>query len=264
MCILLRHLQPHFALLTGLPDALNFLPRLTPQQIDQFLLHRVARDQSAWQGQLHVVLRQKGLQHFHGVGILHVRWEIRPVPQMTPTSNHGQIHAGAPTFDFNRQDVRILVANTLNPLLVQHFGERADLVSDFSGLLKLEHLGVLVHALLELCHHFFGFPAHEALSVFHIVHVVLHRNRPHTRGRAAFDLIEQARAGAVSKNTVLTGAQFEDLLHEPNGFAHGPHTRIGPKVIVLLVNSASVVNHPRDVLSPGVGVGAGRRQARQV
>jgi len=177
-----------------------------------------------------------------------VRGEIRLVAEMAAAAHHREIHAHAPALRDHREDVDVAVAADLDRLLLQHGRERAHLVAHRRRLLELQLGRERMHLLLELLHHF-GLPAEqEARGIRHIDGVVLGRNRADARRGAAPDLMQQARPRAVVEDRILAGAQLEHALQDLNALAHGPRTRERPEILILLVDRAAVVRHPRKAM----------------
>ena len=241
---MLRHVQPRAALLARLVHGRDSLATGGTQQLDRIGIHLVTGDQRGWGRHFQVVLCHESFQDVRGLGVLHVRRKIRPVAQMPPIAHHRQVDAGLATLNRHCQDIHIPVVHRLHRLLVQDLGQGTDLVAQFSRLLELQSFGMGHHALLERLHHLLGVAAQKAGGALHIARIVLWTDLPHTRGRAALDLVQQARSGAVVEHRVLAGAQTKDFLHEPNGFAHRPHAGVRTKILVRLVHGPTVVDHP--------------------
>ena len=133
----------------------------------------------------------------------------------------------------------------LDRLLVQHARQRADLVPDLGRLLELQRLGARHHLRLQRIHQLLLLALQEALGVGDVARVVVGRDVVDARARAALDLVEQARPGAVGEHRVLAGAQVEHLLDQLDRVLHRPGGRERAEVAVLLVDRAAVVGDAR-------------------
>jgi hypothetical protein len=94
--------------------------------------------------------------------------EIRPVAQMSPATNHGEVDAGLATLNLDRQNVHIAVLHVVHGLLVQHVGQGCHLVAQFGRLFKLQLVGVRHHARLQLLHHALRIAAQKPLGIGNI------------------------------------------------------------------------------------------------
>ena len=191
-----------------------------------------------------------------GRGLFHVRGKIRPVAEVASAAHHGQVHAGLAALHLHGQDVHVLVRPGLHRLLVQDFGQRAHLVAQLGRLFELQPLGMLHHPRLEPLQHRLGLPVQESLGVVHVLPVVLRRDQVHARRRAALDLVQQARPGAIGEHGVLAGAQPEYLLQQLDRLLDRPGAGIGAEVAVPAVDRPPVIGHP--------GKGGGRGRVRLV
>ena len=170
--------------------------------------------------------------------------EIRTVAQVAAAAHHGQIDTGFASLNHHRQDIHIAVVHCVHRLLVQDFGQSADLVAHFSGLLELQALCMGQHALFHRLHHIVGVALQKLTGTLHITLVVLKTDHAHAGCRAALDLVQQTWTVAVAKYRVLAGTQAKYFLNQLNGFAYRPHAGVRTKVIVVLVNRAAVIHHP--------------------
>ena len=207
-CVLLRHLQPDAALLARLMHGGHLVARLRGQGLHELDIHHLAEHQHRRNGHIHIVLRQKCLEHahlyrraFHRVfrlvdahGIVQLRREVRPITQMAATAHHGQVHTGATALHLHRQDVHILVVRGFNGLLVQHLGQCRHLVADFRCLFKLQLVRVRHHARFHLLQQCLGFATQHGLGIAHVRRVVLGTDQIHAGAGATLDLIEQTGA----------------------------------------------------------------------
>ena len=208
------------------------------------------------------MLRQKSLQNppLHaarvgGIGIFHIqagrrldlRGEIGPVAQMPPATHHGQVHAGASALHFHSQDVDIAVGHVVHRLLVQHIGQRRDLVAQFRRLLKLQPLSVRHHARFQFVQYILCVALQKALRIDHVQGVIRRADMAHARAGAAFDLVQQTGTGAVGENRVLAGAQAEHLLHQQHRLFDRPGTGVRSKIVVFLLDATAVIGHTREM-----------------
>ncbi len=182
-------------------------------------------------------------------GVFDVRREVGPIAEMASAAHHRKIHAGPPALHLDRQDVDVLVDGTqaagVDRLLVQHPGQRFDLLAQLGRLLVLEPLGMGHHALLQVVEHGLGVAAQEALGIGHVARVVVGRDQADAGPRAAPDLVQQAGPRAIREHRVLAGAQPEYLLDQVDRVLHRPGARVGAEVAVLLVDGATVIGHAR-------------------
>jgi hypothetical protein len=103
----------------------------------------------------------------HG-GVFNVRREVRPVAQVPPAPDHGQVNAGAPALDAHGQHVHVFVGHVVHRLLVQHFRQGRHLVAHLGRLLKGQRLGVGHHAGLHLGQHLGGVAIQERGGAVHV------------------------------------------------------------------------------------------------
>ena len=242
------------------------------QGLDQRPVDRMADDQQRRHAALEIVLGDERLEDAHfgrarclrrrlvlvaacrkrrGLDrdrVLDVLREVRPIAQVAAAANHRQIDAGAAAVDLDREHVGVddaAAGVVLDRLLVQHARQRADPVADLGRLLELQRLGALQHLGLERIHQLLLLALQEALGVGDVLGVVLDRDVVDARPRAALDLVQQARPGAVGEHRVLAGAQVKHLLHQLDRILHRPGGRERAEVAVLLVDRAAVVGDAR-------------------
>ena len=92
-------------------------------------------------------------------------------------------------------------------------------------------------------------PLQEQHGVLEVARVVLLRDEPDARRRAALDLMLQARAAAVLEVAVLALAQLEQLLQLVQRLAHRARVRIRPEQLRLARARAAVERQPRELMA---------------
>ena len=177
---------------------------------------------------------------------------------MAAAAHHRQVDAGAAAVDLDREHVGVddaAAGVVLDRLLVQHARQRADLVPDLGRLLELQRLGARHHLRLQRIHQLLLLALQEALGIDDVACVVVGRDVVDAGRRAALDLVEQARPGAVGEHRVLARAQVKDLLDQLDRVLHRPGGRERAEVAVLLVDRAAVVGDAREAVRLDLQVG---------
>ena len=227
--------------------------RLQQQRSKQPLAYGFTGNQGGRHRCPHIVLRYKRLQHLrlHRYGrfrrlhftrviavytccIFHMGREIRPVAKVPSSAHHGQVHAGFSALHLHGQNVYIPVRHVVHRLLMQHIGQRGNLVAQLGRLLEFQLVGVRHHAFFQRRHHLLRIASQEFFGMRHILRVVFCRDVAHARCRTAFDLVQQAGPCAVIEHRVFAGAQVKHFLQQQNGFLHRPRAGVRAKVAVLL------------------------------
>ena len=170
---------------------------------------------------------------------------------MPAAAHHRQVHAGTPALHPHRQDVRVVIRLRLHRLLVQHLGQRRNLIAHFCRLFELQRRGVRLHARLQVLQQGLRVALQKGLRVAHVLHIVLRRDQAHAGPGAALDLVQKAGPGAVAEDRVFAGAQAKHLLQQLYRLLHRPGAGIGSEKPVSLVHATAVIAHAR--ISGGAG-----------
>jgi len=87
--------------------------------------------------------------------------------------------------------------------------DAVDLIAQARGALELELLRGLFHALCEIVDQLRAAAFQHLDRILDVLLVVLDRDQPHARARAAFDLMLQTRPRAVGEERIAARAQQE-------------------------------------------------------
>lgn len=191
-----------------------------------------------------------------------MRGEKCLVPQVPPAPYHRQVHADLAALHVDRDHVGIAAA-PFHGLLVQHAGQRRQLVAQGGGLLETHLLRRGEHPRLDIREHGLGLAAQELRGPVHVQGVVRGRDQPHARPGAAMDLIEQTGPRPVGEDRVLAGAQAENLLQDLYALAHRPYVGERAEILVGAVRGPAVVGDAGEGVAADLQVGIGLVVAEQ-
>ena len=195
--------QPAAVAALGHADGDPVPARLAQRFLEQFALRQVAVDQDrARRGHFLVELRQHPGEDFRLRHFGDVAGEEGAVAPVLPAADEEGLDGDLPALGGEREHVGIAHPFGVDRLRALDEGRRAQPVAQHGGAFEVEVLGGTGHLRFDLALHRAGLAAEEVLRLAHqrgIAHLV---DPADARGRAALDLVEQARPVTPGKKAV--------------------------------------------------------------
>ncbi len=152
--------------------------------------------------------------------------------QHSAAAHADQVNTGAAGVDECGNNVDI-AGSAFHALLVLYPAQQPDLVAQFGRALELEIYRCLFHRGGQLVGQRMAATFEEHHRVAHVFGVDVRLDQPHARRLAAFDLVLQARTGAVPVIAVFALANEKGFLQDAQAFAYGTGTRIWAEILAL-------------------------------
>ena len=146
-------------------------------------------------------------------------------------------------------DVRVLVAQRHDLLVLADALDGLHLVAEAGGALELEALGSLVHAVVQLPHDVRRLALEEHEHLLDDLHVVAAVRIADARRDAAVDVVLEAGARVRAGDGLGAGAVGEQLLQQREGLPHRARAGEGAKVAGAVVQDAAGEVDLRELLA---------------